>query len=74
MLRPQHWVVAAVADAPPGDNATAVMFLFWAFYGSFWPQYFPMTPPDFNWTSTIFVSMLVVASVRFRVGDEIQMK
>lgn len=46
-------------------NALAVMYAFWAFFWSFWPQIYPVTAPNFNWASVIFVGVLIVASIHF---------
>ena len=46
-------------------NALAVVYAFWAFFWSFWPQFSPVTAPNFNWASVIFVGVLICASVHF---------
>lgn len=48
-------------------NAAAVLYAFWAFFWSFWPQYSPVTPESFNWASVIFVGVLLIAAVFFVV-------
>lgn len=46
-------------------NAAAVIWAFWGFFLSFWPQYYPYAASSFNWASVIFFSILVVAAIHF---------
>lgn len=46
-------------------NACAVIYSLYAFFWSFWPQYYPVTAPDFNWASPIFVITLIGAMIYF---------
>lgn len=46
-------------------NALAVVYSLYAFFWSFWPQYYPVTAPDFNWASPIFGITLIGAMIYF---------
>lgn len=46
-------------------NALAVTYALWAFFWSFWPQYYPVTAATFNWSSVIFVAVLLVAVIYY---------
>ncbi|PNY28326.1 Uncharacterized protein TCAP_01746 [Tolypocladium capitatum] len=46
-------------------NAAAVAYASWGFFWSFWPQAYPVTAAGFNWSSVIFVSVLIVALVYY---------
>jgi amino acid transporter len=46
-------------------NVAAVIYSFWGFFWTFWPQYYPVTANTFNWAPVIFVSVLVIALVHF---------
>ncbi|TKA68966.1 hypothetical protein B0A55_06609 [Friedmanniomyces simplex] len=46
-------------------NALAVLYSFFAFFWCFWPQATPVTASGFNWSSPIFVAVLVIAMVYF---------
>ena len=46
-------------------NALAVTYAFWSFFWSFWPQAFPVTAAGFNWSSVIFVSVLLLSMVYY---------
>lgn len=46
-------------------NAAAVTYALWAFFWSFWPQYYPVTAAGFNWASVIFVGVLILALLHF---------
>lgn len=42
-------------------NIIAVVYCAWAFFWAFWPIYNAVTPENFNWSSVIFVGVLVFA-------------
>lgn len=42
-------------------NIAAVIYCAWAFFWSFWPMMTPVTPAGFNWSSVLFVGVLVFA-------------
>ena len=46
-------------------NAMAVVYAFWSFFWCFWPEATPVTAEGFNWSSVIFVSVLLIALVYF---------
>jgi len=46
-------------------NSAAVLYSFWGFFWTFWPQYYPITPSSFNWSPVIFVSVLLIAMVYY---------
>ncbi|KAK5694409.1 hypothetical protein LTR17_024831 [Elasticomyces elasticus] len=46
-------------------NALAVLYSFWAFFWCFWPQATPVTASGFNWSSAIFVAVLLIALIYF---------
>ncbi|KAG5976349.1 hypothetical protein E4U55_007351 [Claviceps digitariae] len=46
-------------------NALAVISSLWGFFWCFWPQVYPVTAAGFNWSSSIFVSVLFIAMVYY---------
>ena len=46
-------------------NTLAVLYAFWAFFWSFWPQVYPVTAAGFNWASVIFVGVMILATIHF---------
>ena len=51
-------------------NAMAVIYSFWAFFWCFWPEATPVDASGFNWSSPIFVSVLIIAMiVSFAIGS-----
>ncbi|UNI24983.1 hypothetical protein JDV02_010695 [Purpureocillium takamizusanense] len=40
-------------------NIAAIVYSSWAFFWCFWPQYYPITAANFNWSSVIFTSVLL---------------
>ena len=46
-------------------NSLSVIYALWAFFWCFWPQSYPVTASGFNWSSPIFVSVLLIAMVYF---------
>jgi choline transport protein len=46
-------------------NAAAVIYAFWSFFWSFWPQAYPVSAAGFNWASVIFVSVLFCALTHY---------
>ncbi|KAK2590386.1 hypothetical protein QQS21_011923 [Conoideocrella luteorostrata] len=46
-------------------NAIAVVTSAWGFFWCFWPQAYPVTAAGFNWSSPIFVSVLLIAMVYY---------
>ena len=51
----------------PVNNILAVVWSAWAFFWAFWPQTYPVTAPDFNWASPVFVGVLFFAMVYYYV-------
>ncbi|OQO05736.1 hypothetical protein B0A48_09830 [Cryoendolithus antarcticus] len=51
----------------PWVNGASVIYSFWCFFWLFWPQGTPVTAPDFNWSSAIFVGVIIIALVYFAV-------
>lgn len=46
-------------------DAAAVFQALWAVFWSFWPKATPVTAAGFDWSSVIFVGVLLTASVHF---------
>lgn len=46
-------------------NACAVVYSFYCLFWSFWPQYYPVTAPEFNWASPIFAATLIGSMIYF---------
>lgn len=46
-------------------NILGVTFSFWAFFWSFWPNYFPVTLQDFNWSSVMFVGVTLISLLMY---------
>ncbi|KAG5927306.1 hypothetical protein E4U42_002365 [Claviceps africana] len=46
-------------------NALALVSSLWGFFWCFWPQVYPVTAAGFNWSSTLFVSVLLIAVVYY---------
>lgn len=49
-------------------NAVAVMFSFYSFFWSFWPQETPVSAAKFNWASPLFALTAVVAFAYYFMG------
>jgi choline transport protein len=65
-----HPETLPIAQFPLGKfgilvNACAVIYAFWSFFWSFWPQTSPVTAAGFNWASVIFVSVLLLSMVYY---------
>ena len=46
-------------------NIAAVLYAAFAGFWAFWPQYYPVTAPGFNWASVIFVGIMLLATVHY---------
>ncbi|KJK93725.1 hypothetical protein H633G_02405 [Metarhizium anisopliae BRIP 53284] len=46
-------------------NATAVAYGLWTFFWAFWPESYPVTAGNFNWSSVLFATALIGALVHF---------
>ncbi|KGQ05998.1 putative amino-acid permease PB24D3.02c [Beauveria bassiana D1-5] len=49
-------------------NIAAVVFSFWGFFWTFWPEESPVTLAVFNWASPIFVATLLLALINYIFG------
>ncbi|KID74980.1 uncharacterized protein G6M90_00g055710 [Metarhizium brunneum] len=46
-------------------NAAAVVYSLWTFFWAFWPESYPVTAGNFNWSSVLFATALIGALVHF---------
>ncbi|KAG8407884.1 hypothetical protein J3458_020194 [Metarhizium acridum] len=46
-------------------NAAAVVFGSWTFFWAFWPESYPVTAQNFNWSSILFAAALIGALMHF---------
>ncbi|KAJ3494558.1 hypothetical protein NLG97_g3999 [Lecanicillium saksenae] len=53
-------------------NISAVVFSFWGFFWTFWPEEYPVTVAGFNWASVIFIAAILLASVNYIFGGRIK--
>ncbi|TQW01245.1 GABA permease [Cordyceps javanica] len=49
-------------------NIAAVLFSFWGFFWTFWPESYPVTWEGFNWASVIFGTTLLMALINYYAG------
>lgn len=50
-------------------NATATVYIAWAFFWSFWPNGYEPTAQTFNWAAVLFVGVMGTACLEYFVHD-----
>lgn len=48
-------------------NIAAVLYSMWAFFWSFWPNAYDVTPTNMNWACVLFVGLMIIATVLYFV-------
>ncbi|KAK2871600.1 hypothetical protein FQN49_003016 [Arthroderma sp. PD_2] len=46
-------------------NVAAVCYAFWAFFWTFWPIGYVITPSTLNWAPVLFVATLIISGIHF---------